>query len=75
MSKENKTSEKQQHGNDFIADVSGCSLELIEKLANCNISKNHTGRWGVIFGSFSRTYSFMHEDKNEVLKWIRENYR
>lgn len=54
--------------------VKDCSLELIEVLANCNISQNHTKRWGVIFGSFSRTYHFMHEEKTEVLKWIRDNY-
>lgn len=51
-----------------------CSLELIEALAECNISKNHTDRWGVIFGRHSRSYSFMHEDKNKVLEWIRDNY-
>lgn len=54
--------------------VKECSLELIEALSNCNISKNHTGRWGVIFGNFSCTYSYMHEDKNKVLEWIRDNY-
>lgn len=30
MSKENKTSDKQQNGNDFIADVSHCGLTEIE---------------------------------------------
>ena len=54
--------------------VKQCSLELIDVLSECNISKNHTGRWGVIFGNFGRTYSFMHEDKNKVLEWIRDNY-
>lgn len=50
------------------------SLENMERLLEWNVSHNHTKRWGCIKGKHSCTYSFMHEDKNEVLKWLVENY-
>ena len=50
------------------------SLEDMEHLLAWNISKNHTDRWGCIKGKISCNYSFMHEDKNEVIKWVVENY-
>jgi hypothetical protein len=51
------------------------SFEDLEHLLAWNITQNHTERWGCIKGKTSRTYSFMHEDKNEVLKWLLGNYR
>lgn len=51
------------------------TIEEITEFLSWNISKNHTGRWGCIKGTFSRTYSFMHEDKEEVVKWILKNYK
>jgi hypothetical protein len=51
------------------------SLEDLEHLLSWNISQNHTKKWGSIKGRYSCTYSFMHEDKNEVLKWLAKNYR
>lgn len=50
------------------------TIEDLETLLSWNISKNHTGRWGAIQGKVSRSYSFMHEDKEEVLKWLIKNY-
>lgn len=55
--------------------VTCSSREDIEHLIAWNLSKNHTERYGVIKGKYSRTYSFMHEDKNKVLDWLAENYR
>jgi hypothetical protein len=50
------------------------TIDDVKKLTCFNVSKNHTDRWGVIFGTHTITYSFMHEDKDEVYKWILENY-
>jgi hypothetical protein len=50
------------------------TLEDLELLLNWRISQNHTHRWGAIRDKFNSTYSFMHEDKNEVLKWLSENW-
>jgi len=50
------------------------TVEDLDLLLSWNISKNHTERWGAIQGKISRSYAFMHEDKDEVLKWIAENY-
>jgi len=50
------------------------NLEQLEVLLSWNVSQNHTGRWVAIHGKISRSYAFMHEDKEEVLKWIMENY-
>lgn len=55
--------------------VTCSSREDLEHLIAWNLSKNHTERYGVIKGKYSRTYSFMHEDKNKVLDWLIENYR
>lgn len=51
------------------------SLEDFEELIAWNLSQNHTKRYGVIKGRFSRTYSFMHKDKNEVLRWLVKNFK
>ena len=51
------------------------SLNDLQLFLSWNVSKNHTGRWGCIQGVYSRQYSFMHEDINEVLKWLLENYK
>ena len=51
------------------------SFEDLEELISWNLSKNHTERFGVIKGIYSRTYSYMNEDKGEVLKWLKENYK
>lgn len=64
-----------ENGNKSKPLLSVVSLEDLEHLLAWNISKNHTGRWGAIKGIISCTYSFMHEDKNEVIKWVSENYR
>ena len=40
MSKENKTSDKQQNGNDFIADVSGSDFWV-----ECNVCKQQLKNW------------------------------
>lgn len=48
--------------------------EDLETIQQWNISQNHTKRWGAIKGKYSCTYSFMHEDKREVLKWLAENW-
>jgi hypothetical protein len=50
------------------------NIEDLETLLKWNVSQNHTKRWGCIYGKTSCTYSFMHEDKEEVLKWLAENY-
>ena len=47
----------------------------LEILLQWNVSKNHTERWGCIQGKYSCAYQFMHEDKNEVLKWLAKNYK
>jgi hypothetical protein len=47
MNKENKTSDKQQNGNDFIADVSHCGLteiEYTERKMLLELQRNRT-RW------------------------------
>ena len=51
------------------------SLEDLEHLISWNLTKNHTDRYGVIKGRHSATYSYMNEDKEEVLKWLKDNYR
>ena len=74
MSKESKTSDKQQNGNDFIADVSGSSLSeailIIENLIG--YGKIHTVK-GVVYPEGS------HQDfieKAERWLWkVRKNYR
>lgn len=54
--------------------VTELSDATILRLSMLQISKNHTGRWGVIVGSHSRHYDFMHEDVREVFKYIRKNF-
>jgi len=50
-------------------------IEDIDALIIWNISQNHTGLWGAIKGRSSMTYRFQHEDREEVLKWLVENYK
>lgn len=59
---------------EFPNSVTCNTLEELENLISWKLSKNHTGRYGVIQGSISRTYSFMHESKTKVLEWLAENY-
>lgn len=47
MSKDNKTSDKQEKGNDFIADFSGSFLE--HTLENCYKAKKHLIETGSFF--------------------------
>ena len=49
-------------------------INNLENLLEWNMSQNHTKIWGCIKGQYSRTYSFMHYDKIEVIKWILENH-
>jgi hypothetical protein len=76
MSESTKTtSNEAENGNKSKPLLAVVSLEDMEHLLAWNISQNHTKRWGCIKGKYSCTYSFMHEDKNEVIKWLVENYR
>ena len=50
-------------------------LDLINKMTQFTIKKNHTERWGVLVGRHSATFVFMHKDKEECLKHIRDNYK
>lgn len=54
--------------------MKGLTTELVEKLSMFSVKKNHTNRWGVLVGRHSATFVFMHEDKQECLKHIRDNY-
>jgi hypothetical protein len=51
------------------------SFEDLDNLLSWKISQNHTKNWGCIKGKYSCTYSFMHKDKNEVIKWLVKNYK
>jgi hypothetical protein len=51
------------------------SFEDLDSLLSWKISQNHTKNWGCIKGKYSCTYSFMHKDKNEVIKWLINNYK
>ena len=51
------------------------SLEDLEHLISWNLTKNHTDRYGVIKGRHSANYAYMNEDKEDVLKWLKDNYR
>lgn len=55
-------------------DIQQLSSSVIEKLAELKIKRNHTGRWGVLVGRGSAQYAFMHEHKDEVIEYIRDNF-
>ena len=48
--------------------------ELINKLTQFKVKQNHNKKWGVLVGISSATFEFVHEDKEECLKYIRDNY-
>lgn len=54
--------------------LSNITCSLLDKIISLRISKNHAGEWGVLVGSNSCLFRYRHEDKEQVLKWVKENF-
>lgn len=78
MSKKNKTSDNQQNGNDFIADVRHSFTENVELDAGLVFAAMRGGIDGVMNFAFARKYIFttteMATDRCEWLKKQSEEY-